>query len=101
MKTIMLTQHLLTASTLGCAMALTPAHGVDAPKLKMTTEIPASIATPDEVKTRLGTLLLTSCANTMLETPEKKISLTTGEKRRPADACARSDRPHNREGKSK
>ena len=55
MKTNILTQHLLTAAALGCAMALTPAHGADAPKMKMTTEIPASITAPDEVKTRLGT----------------------------------------------
>jgi hypothetical protein len=59
MKTIILTQHLLTAASLGCAMALTPAHGADAPKMKMTTETPASITTPDEVKTRLGTLKFT------------------------------------------
>jgi hypothetical protein len=59
MKTIILTQDLLTAAALGCAMALTPAHGADAPKMKMTTETPASITTPDEVKTRLGTLKFT------------------------------------------
>ncbi|HJZ18087.1 MAG TPA: hypothetical protein VJ251_22030, partial [Stellaceae bacterium] len=59
MKTIILTQHLLTAAALGCAMALTPAHGADAPKMKMTTETPASITTPDEAKTRLGTLKFT------------------------------------------
>jgi hypothetical protein len=59
MKTIILTQDLLTAAALGYAMALTPAHGADAPKMKMTTETPASITTPDEVKTRLGTLKFT------------------------------------------
>ena len=30
--------------------------GAEPPKMKMTTEIPLGIATPDEVKTRLGTL---------------------------------------------
>ena len=31
------------------------------PKLKMTTDIPASITTPDSVETRLGTLKFFDC----------------------------------------
>jgi hypothetical protein len=59
MKTILLTRHLLTAFFLCSAIPLTTLYGADAPKMKMTTEIPASITTPDEVKTRLGTLKFT------------------------------------------
>jgi hypothetical protein len=33
-----------------------PASAQDAPKMKMTTDIPPSITTPDEVETRIGTL---------------------------------------------
>jgi len=33
-----------------------PASAKDAPKMKMTTEIPPSITTPDSVETRIGTL---------------------------------------------
>jgi hypothetical protein len=46
----------LIAATLIAALALTTAHGADAPKMKMTTDIPPSITTPDRVETRLGTL---------------------------------------------
>ena len=42
-----------------CALAFTTAHGADAPKMKMTTDIPSSITIPDEVPTRLGTLKFT------------------------------------------
>jgi hypothetical protein len=38
------------------ALAVTTTCGADAPKMKMTTDIPASIITPDSVETRLGTL---------------------------------------------
>jgi hypothetical protein len=41
---------------LGCALAAAGAHAADAPKMKMTTDIPASITTPDSVETRIGTL---------------------------------------------
>src|SRR5258708_6556526 len=33
-----------------------PASAQDAPKMKMTTDIPPSITTPDKVETRIGTL---------------------------------------------
>jgi hypothetical protein len=39
-----------------CALAVTTTRAADAPKMKMTTDIPASITTPDTVETRLGTL---------------------------------------------
>src|ERR1700733_13846749 len=49
---------LLAASALagGLEVAATAAQARSAPKMKMTTEIPASITTPDSVNTRLGTL---------------------------------------------
>ncbi len=40
-------------------LSLMPAHGADVPKMKMTTDIPAAIMTPDEGRTRLGTLKFT------------------------------------------
>ncbi len=45
--------------TLG-AIALVTACGVEAqpPKMKMTTEIPPGIATPDKLETRIGNLNL-------------------------------------------
>jgi hypothetical protein len=43
------------ALVLGLA-AVTIVHAEAPPKMKMTTEIPADITTPDEVETRLGTL---------------------------------------------
>jgi hypothetical protein len=39
-----------------CALAATGALAQTAPKMKMTTDIPAGIAAPDKVETRLGTL---------------------------------------------
>jgi len=39
-----------------CAIASACAGAADAPKMKMTTDIPESITTPDRVETRLGTL---------------------------------------------
>jgi len=49
---------LLTAALVG-AMTTTVAQAQAAPKMKMTTDIPSSITTPDEVQTRLGTLKFT------------------------------------------
>jgi hypothetical protein len=40
----------------GGALAALCANAADAPKMKMTTDIPASITTPDSVETRIGTL---------------------------------------------
>jgi hypothetical protein len=40
----------------GFALAAVCASAADAPKMKMTTGIPAAITTPDSVETRLGTL---------------------------------------------
>ena len=37
-------------------LMLATAHAQDSPKMKMTTDIPASITTPDKVDTRIGTL---------------------------------------------
>jgi hypothetical protein len=41
---------------LGCLLAGIGAGAADAPKMKMTTEIPEEITTPDRVETRIGTL---------------------------------------------
>jgi hypothetical protein len=38
------------------ALAATPALAQTGPKMKMTTDIPREITTPDSVETRLGTL---------------------------------------------
>jgi len=38
------------------AFAVSAVHAQTPPKMKMTTDIPASITTPDKVETRLGTL---------------------------------------------
>ena len=46
----------LLAAALIVALAITTTRAADAPKMKMTTDIPASITTPDSVETRLGTL---------------------------------------------
>jgi hypothetical protein len=43
--------HLIAAAALPLRHRF--AHGADAPKMKMTTDIPPSITTPDQVKTRL------------------------------------------------
>jgi hypothetical protein len=48
-------QNLLAAALMG-ALAATTTFAADAPKLKMTTDIPPEITTPDTVETRLGTL---------------------------------------------
>ncbi len=46
----------LTATALVCALAATIAQAETAPKMKMTTDIPPEITTPDSVETRIGTL---------------------------------------------
>jgi len=43
------------AAALLCTLALANAEAQNAPKMKMTTDIPPSITTPDTVVTRLGT----------------------------------------------
>ncbi len=48
-------KSILTAMLI-CALAASNAPAQTAPPLKMTTEIPADITTPDKVDTRLGTL---------------------------------------------
>ncbi len=50
-------QHL--AAALVCTLASTATFAADAPKLKMTTDIPLEINTPDSVETRLDTLKFT------------------------------------------
>jgi hypothetical protein len=51
-------KHMMAAfvSGLVCVMAVGTAQAKTPPKMKMTTEIPAGIAMPDKVETRLGTL---------------------------------------------
>src|SRR5215510_12156070 len=48
----------LAAALIG-ALTTTAAHAQAAPKMKMSTDIPSSITTPDEVQTRFGTLKFT------------------------------------------
>ena len=52
------TQNLLVAAFVGVLGASTT-HAQTPPKMKMTTDIPASITIPDKVETRLGTLKFT------------------------------------------
>jgi hypothetical protein len=54
-RTAMKTKSLLAAA-LVCALAAGTALAQTPPKMKMTTDIPAEITTPDSVDTRLGTL---------------------------------------------
>jgi hypothetical protein len=49
------TKSILVTALL-CALASTGAHAQTAPKMKMSTDIPEELTTPDEVETRLGTL---------------------------------------------
>ena len=44
------------ALALSCALAAYYANAADVPKMKMTTDIPEAITTPDSVETRIGTL---------------------------------------------
>jgi hypothetical protein len=46
----------LLAAALISALAVTATRAADAPKMKMTTDIPASITTPDSMETPIGTL---------------------------------------------
>jgi hypothetical protein len=46
------------ATALTCALAVATSSAQTVPKMKMTTEIPAEITTPDTVETRIGTLKL-------------------------------------------
>jgi hypothetical protein len=54
-NTTMKTKSILTA-VLICALAASTALAQTAPKMKMTTDIPPDITTPDSVETRIGTL---------------------------------------------
>ena len=49
------TQELMTLAGL-MVISLTATSWAQSPKMKMTTPIPASITTPDEVETSIGTL---------------------------------------------
>lgn len=46
----------ILATALACSLATAVAAAQDAPKMKMTTPIPADITTPDTVESRIGTL---------------------------------------------
>ncbi len=46
----------LLAGIVICTLAATSSSAQSAPKMKMTTDIPVSITTPDKVDTRIGTL---------------------------------------------
>src|SRR5450755_3113589 len=48
----------IVAAVLACALTVTTAQAQTPPIMKMTTEIPPEITTPDKVETRLGTLKL-------------------------------------------
>ena len=52
----MKTTPLLIAALIGATAVMTTVQAQTAPKMKMTTEIPPQITTPDSVETRLGTL---------------------------------------------
>lgn len=52
----MKTTTVVLATALACALTAGMAAAQDAPKMKMTTPIPAEITTPDTVETRIGTL---------------------------------------------
>ena len=54
----MRTKHKIALSigALACALAISTAQAQTPPKMKMTTEVPAGIAMPDKVETRLGAL---------------------------------------------
>ena len=53
----MKTKSFITLAVVGfMATSLIAAHAANPPKIKMTTDIPASITAPDKVKTSIGTL---------------------------------------------
>src|SRR5580704_3816933 len=49
----------ILVTALVCALAASTSLAQTAPKMKMTTEIPPDISTPDSVETRIGTLKFT------------------------------------------
>jgi hypothetical protein len=49
-------RQILAAAALVGVLVATTAQAQTAPKMKMTTDIPPEITTPDSVETRLGTL---------------------------------------------
>jgi len=49
-------KHFLGSVSFLAAFFLTQAWATEPPKMKMTTDIPEAITTPDSVETRLGTL---------------------------------------------
>jgi hypothetical protein len=49
-------KKMMTAVMIAVLMAAGMTWAAEPPKMKMTTEIPPGITTPDEIKTRLGTL---------------------------------------------
>jgi hypothetical protein len=51
-------KNVMTAAMLAVVMAANLGWAKEPPKMKMTTEIPEGIATPDRVETRLGTFTL-------------------------------------------
>ena len=53
------TLKLIVAAVIVAAAGTTTGHAQTASKMKMTTDIPANITTPDSVETRLGTLKFT------------------------------------------
>ena len=53
-----ITVILMPIAMVAVLMAASLVWAADAPKLKMTTEIPEGIATPDKLETRLGTFKL-------------------------------------------
>ena len=46
----------ILAAALACSLTASVTSAQGAPKMKMTTPIPAEITTPDTVETRIGTL---------------------------------------------
>jgi len=50
------TQTFFAAALIGALVFTTTEQAQTSPKMKMTTEIPPEITTPDSVETRLGTL---------------------------------------------
>ena len=48
----------MLAAGLGCTQESTKVSTKESPQMKMTTEIPAGVATPDRLETRIGTLNL-------------------------------------------
>jgi hypothetical protein len=51
-------KKIFSAAAFACALAAITVHAQTAPKMKMTTDIPPQITTPDTVESRIGTLHL-------------------------------------------